>query len=109
MAWQMLHLYFLSSGQFTRPTVFFLGQVSCGLADVALVFPELRPVHQTDSVLSGQSVTKAEESDDENVLELGFLLILEIVQKGETFTQWSTYRHFNLLWKSFHRTFHDHL
>ena len=52
-------------------------------------------------------VTEAEVSDDETVLELGFLLILEIVQKGETFTQWSTYQHFNLLWKSFHRTFHD--
>ena len=61
----MLHLYFLSSGQFTRLTVFFLSKASCGLADVvlvfhelrALVFPELRPVHQTDSVLPGKRLT----------------------------------------------------
>ena len=50
----MLHLYFLSSGQVTRPTVFFLYEVSCGLADVALVFPELGAGHQTNSVLPGQ-------------------------------------------------------
>ena len=34
----------------------FFDPLSCGLSDVALVFPELGPVHQTDSVLPGRSV-----------------------------------------------------